>query len=152
MTGEDWDKQIPRVLLGYRSSAQAFTKFSPFFLLHGRPMVLPLGHRHRANRSPLYDDVPTDSEFAKQAERLAALEAEAKANILQAQEKQKLSYARRQLHGSVGKGNPAELGTSPFGGLTAAQYLRLPIHAAELPLTAPSTTTIPVPDATVTKL
>jgi len=39
--------------------------------------------------------------FWLQAERLAALEAEARANILQAQEKQKLSYARRQLHGVV---------------------------------------------------
>jgi len=62
----NWDKQIPRVLLGCRSSAQASTNSSPFFLLHGHLMVLPLGDRHRANMEPLYDDVPPDSKITKQ--------------------------------------------------------------------------------------
>ena len=155
MTAENllsWDKQIPKVLLGYRLDAQASTKFSPFFLLHARPMVLPLVHRHRANLLPLYDEVPTDSEVAKQAERLTASKAEARASILQGQEKQKPSYARRQMHGSLGKENPTELGTLPFRGLTVAQYLGLPARETELPPAAPSTTTNPVPEATVPKL
>jgi len=142
MTAENllsWDKQIPKVLLGYRLDAQASTKFSPFFLLHARPVVLPLVRRHRANLLPLYDEVPTDSEVAKQAERLSALKAEARASI-------------RQMHGSLGKENPTELGTLPFGGLTVAQYLGLPVHETELPPAAPSTTTNPVPEATVPKL
>ena len=83
-------------------------------------MVLSLGHRHRANMAPVYNDVFTDSELTKQAERLAALEAEARANILQAQEKQKLIYSRRQLHGSVGEEKQTNLSTRPFGALTAA--------------------------------
>jgi hypothetical protein len=162
----NWDKHIPRVLLGYTSRAQTFTKYSPFFLLHRHRTVLPLGHRHRANVVPLYDDVSTDSELTKQAERLAALEVEARASILQAQETQKLTYSRHQLHGSVGKENQTKLGTRPFGGLTAAQciihrllcciyiHLRLPIHELERPLIAPmgSIITNLLPDATVTKL
>ena len=131
MTAENllsWDKQIPKVLLGYRLDAQASTKFSPFFLLHARPVVLPLVQRHRANLPPLYDELLTDSEVAKQAERLIALKAEATASILQGLEKQKPSYARRQVRGSLGKENTTELGTLPFGGLTAAQYLGLPVR------------------------
>ncbi|KAL0022387.1 hypothetical protein WJX77_006924 [Trebouxia sp. C0004] len=64
---------------------------------------------------PIYDDGPTDSELTKQAERLAALEAEAKANIFH----QKLSYARPQLHGSVGKeplGEPGRAGHNTLWG------------------------------------
>ena len=38
---DNWDKQIPTVLMGYRATKQAFTKFSPFFMLHGLKMVRP---------------------------------------------------------------------------------------------------------------
>ncbi|KAL0025685.1 hypothetical protein WJX77_004233 [Trebouxia sp. C0004] len=152
MTGEDplnWD---PKGAAGLQIKHTGFHQILSFLSAAWRPMVLPLGHRHRANMIPLYHVVPTDSAVTKQAERLTALGAEARANILRAQEKQKLSYASRQLHGSVGKDNQTELGTTPFGGLTAAQYLWLPIHEAELPLSAPSNTTIPVSEATVTEL
>ena len=38
---EDWDTYLSTVLLGYRASIQASTKFVPFLLLHGYEMPLP---------------------------------------------------------------------------------------------------------------
>ena len=38
----DWDKYLDSVLFAYRTSKQASTKFSPFFLLYGREPVLPV--------------------------------------------------------------------------------------------------------------
>ena len=39
---DPWDKAIHLALLAYKSSVQKSTKFSPHFLLFGRPMKLPL--------------------------------------------------------------------------------------------------------------
>ena len=50
MTKEDphnWDKQIPTILMGYRATKQASTKYSPFFMLHGHDMVLPINNQGR---------------------------------------------------------------------------------------------------------
>ena len=38
-----WDMMIPTVLLGYRSTIQAFTKYSPFFMVYARQATLPNG-------------------------------------------------------------------------------------------------------------
>ena len=38
----DWDKYLDSVLFAYRTSKQASTKFSPFFLLYGLEPVLPV--------------------------------------------------------------------------------------------------------------
>jgi hypothetical protein len=38
----DWDEHLPYVLFAYRTSVQAFTKFTPFYLLFERPPRLPL--------------------------------------------------------------------------------------------------------------
>lgn len=39
---EDWDTHLPTILMGYRGSIQASTRFSPFYLLHGYEMLLPV--------------------------------------------------------------------------------------------------------------
>lgn len=39
--GRDWDERLPYVLFAYRTSAQASTGESPFFLLYGRDAQLP---------------------------------------------------------------------------------------------------------------
>lgn len=40
--GRNWDERLPYVLFAYRSSIQASTKESPFFLLYGRDPQLPI--------------------------------------------------------------------------------------------------------------
>ena len=50
MTKEDpdnWDQQIPTILMGYRATRQASTKYSPFFMLHGHELVLPINNKGR---------------------------------------------------------------------------------------------------------
>ena len=39
---DDWDQLLPGCLLAYRCSINASTKYSPFELLFGRPMTLPI--------------------------------------------------------------------------------------------------------------
>ena len=107
MTKEDphnWDKQIPTVLMGYRATKQASTKYSPFFMLHGHEMVMPIDNKGRtvsaelgANSEALLADL-----FGPSPEVLDT----AHDNIEKAQEKQKASYARRQMHGAVSAAVP----------------------------------------------
>ena len=40
----NWDTYIPYVLLAYRSAPEATTKCSPFYLLYGRHLRMPLDH------------------------------------------------------------------------------------------------------------
>ena len=39
---EEWDKQLLTVLLGYRATIQASTRYTPYHLLHGKEMMLPM--------------------------------------------------------------------------------------------------------------
>ena len=41
-TGRDWDKKLPYLLIAYRTSMQPSTGESPFLLLYGRDVRLPL--------------------------------------------------------------------------------------------------------------
>ena len=95
----NWDKQIPTVLMGYRASKQASTKYSPFFMLHGHDMVLPLNNKGRtviAEHGELSEDCVADV-FGP---TIAILDS-ALANIHTAQERQKANYASRHLHGAT---------------------------------------------------
>ena len=92
---EDWDMHLPAILMGYRGSIQASTCFSPFYLLHGYEMPLPV----RA-----LDPVPppADRKLGQTAQALLqamepihAARITAHGNIRQAQERNKRSYARR---------------------------------------------------------
>jgi hypothetical protein len=40
-SGTDWDTLIPFYMMAYRGTPHGTSKFSPFFLLHGREIVLP---------------------------------------------------------------------------------------------------------------
>ena len=39
---DNWDDQIDMILMGYRASRQASTKFSPYYMLFQTPMRLPM--------------------------------------------------------------------------------------------------------------
>ena len=39
----DWDLELPWLLMGYRFSKQESTKLSPYYMLYGREIVLPIG-------------------------------------------------------------------------------------------------------------
>lgn len=65
MTNEDpsnWDKQIPTVLMDYRGTRQASTKYSPFFTLHGHEMVLPIHNKGKT----------VDAEYGEDSELFSA--------------------------------------------------------------------------------
>lgn len=102
MTKDDpdcWDKQIPTVLMGYRASKQASTKYSPFYMLHGHEMVLPINSKGRTvgtNHGEMPDSF-LDSVFGPSK----AVLKDCLANISSAQDTQAAHYARKQLHGSV---------------------------------------------------
>ena len=111
MTKEDphnWDKQIPTILMGYRATRQASTKYSPFFMLHGHDMVLPINNQGRtvgADHGEL-----SESFIAELFGPSKAVLDKAHANILKSQDKQVASYAKRQMHGALPTKTAAEVG------------------------------------------
>jgi transposase InsO family protein len=46
--GNDWDTLLPLFLMSYRAAPSTVTGYSPFYLLHGREMVVPNTHNLRA--------------------------------------------------------------------------------------------------------
>ena len=136
---EYWDKHIPTILMGYRASMQASTQFSPFFLLHGRDMVLPLHNLHRLP-APEADSIePTAEALLNNVQPLQDALAVAQENIRMAQSKQKRLYAQRQLHGAHGmdKGK----GIMPVS---------IPATAVTTPTTPVATLPAPIPTITPT--
>ena len=55
--GKNWDERLPFVLFAYRSSPQASTGESPFYLLYGRDPQLPTETHTPITRAPI--DVDT---------------------------------------------------------------------------------------------
>ena len=93
--GDDRDEYIDAVLFGIRTSVQESTKFSPFFLMHGREARLPTEVQHAA--------MPDDSSspnVASVIDRLQKVKEEifpqAKKNIDKSQKKQKEHYLKRK--------------------------------------------------------
>ena len=111
-TPADWDKHVPKILLGYRSAPQASTRYSPAMLIYGRELVLP-----SQLRAGLAAAIDSDSEpalhgpltqqqlvieeelqaMANRSNHRQQLEQRATENILAAQEKQKADFKRRKL-------------------------------------------------------
>ena len=153
MTKEDphnWDKQIPTILMGYRASRQASTRYSPFYQLHGHDMVLPVNNQGRTlsadhgelSESFLYDLFGPSRAVIDNAH----------ANIIKAQEKQKKSYANRHLHG-VKAAFPRADPTAQTP-VSTRDHDKIPV-VAKSPVTteeaAPSVTVQPETTTTVTK-
>ena len=51
-SGTNWDTLIPFYLMAYRATPHGSSGFSPYYLLHGREMILPTTHSIRAKVSP----------------------------------------------------------------------------------------------------
>ena len=51
-SGTNWDTLIPLYFMAYRHTPHGSTGYSPYFLLHGREMVLPTTQDIRAKLSP----------------------------------------------------------------------------------------------------
>jgi len=50
--GTNWDVLLPLYLMAYRATPHSSTRYSPFFLLHGREMILPTSQNLRAKLAP----------------------------------------------------------------------------------------------------
>ncbi len=90
---DDWDNCVEFVCFAYRSSVQASTKESPFYLLYGRDPRLPIDAAYQAYRRWSEIDV---TDYARDvALRLTEAHDLALKYIDSAQEKQKRNYDRR---------------------------------------------------------
>lgn len=138
MTKEDplnWDKQIPTVLMGYRATRQASTKYSPFFMLHGHEMVLPIHNKGRT----------VDAEYGENSELFSTelfgpsvvVLDKALANITVAQNKQMANYASKQLHGAVA---PPQNVPENAGPSDASVAVETPSHHVDTHTTAKTVT------------
>lgn len=102
MTGEhqdDWDNFLEPVLFGIRTSVQESTKYTPFYLMHGREARLPL----EVEKSEVVSDVTQLGDIQSTIDRLTSLREkmfpDASKNIDSAQKKQKEQYKRRRGSG-----------------------------------------------------
>ena len=81
VSGRDWDQLLPPLLIYYRGSPHSATRFSPFFLEHGRPMRLPTTHMfrqaalHLEGRFPGYFTAMTRTLFAAYQETQKRIQA-----------------------------------------------------------------------------
>ena len=65
-SGTNWDTLVPFYLMAYRATPHGTSGYSPYYLLHGREMILPTSQDLRAKLSP---DV-RESECANRLENL----------------------------------------------------------------------------------
>uniref|UniRef100_A0A3Q1EX45 Gypsy retrotransposon integrase-like protein 1 n=2 Tax=Acanthochromis polyacanthus TaxID=80966 RepID=A0A3Q1EX45_9TELE len=96
-SGKDWDRWLPFLLFAYREVPQASTGFSPFELLYGWDVQGPLDLLTAVWTSP--DPKANERgvvQFVLQMrDRLAQYREEAKVNLKEAQQKQKLWYDKQ---------------------------------------------------------
>ena len=93
-----WDQLIPTVLMGYRSSVQASTRFSPFFMLYARHATL-----YNMESTAVVDlEQQTPEQAADilldRVEVIKEIASKAVDNIDSAQEKQRRDYQTRRKH------------------------------------------------------
>ena len=95
---EDWDLHIPTILLGYRASIQASTRFSPFFVLHGYEMPLPIRALNSIATPASGLEEPAAQSILENMTALHEVRTAALSNIAKAQDKQCRTYAARTRH------------------------------------------------------
>ena len=93
-----WDKAIPLVLLGYRSTLQASTRYSPFYMLYARQPVLPMEARQDTIDVSNLSDDRASSMILDRAATIQETAQRALGNIAKAQAKQKRDYKTKRKH------------------------------------------------------
>ena len=103
MTAEnnaDRDEHLPTVLLGYRATIQTSTRYTPFHLLYGREMTLPMENMSRIAAPDIGYEDPTAQAVMDNLKPWQKTLKAAKQNIAEPQRRQIAHYARRHLHWS----------------------------------------------------
>lgn len=91
---ENWDKYISAVLFAYRTSVQASTKYSPFYLMYNRKARLPIDIKMQGTKKSVSEqqvDIDTKN-LEEQLEKILKIRSQALKNIHQAQKRQKKYY------------------------------------------------------------
>ena len=92
----DWDEKIDTILMGYRASSQASTKYSPYFMLFQKEMRLPID-----NEIIPIGNIIEEGDLDKTMEILLQKKKElfqkVESNIKTSQQKQKETYDRKHL-------------------------------------------------------
>ena len=99
---KDWDLELPWLLMGYRFSAQESLGVSPYYILHGRQPILPVG-------SPVWLEQPLSAEEPGLWLRLCLAKAKvfkemmptALDNLMAAQDRDARRHAQRMQQGQV---------------------------------------------------
>lgn len=65
-SGTDWDTPVRFYLMAYRATPHSTSRYSPYYLLHGKEMTLPTLHDLSAKLTP---DV-REAEYASRLENL----------------------------------------------------------------------------------
>ena len=90
---DDWDQLLDNVLFAYRTSRQASTKYTPFFLMYGREARLPIDITLTdSKREDNTQELTLDEKVGKMIEFQKKIHDQARDNVLKAQEKQKQQY------------------------------------------------------------
>ena len=93
---DNWDDCFDPVLFGIRTAVQESTKYTPFYLMHGREARFPL----EVEKSIIACDVEELGSIEDTIDRLTTLQqkifVDAKKNIDSRQTKQKDQYKRRK--------------------------------------------------------
>jgi hypothetical protein len=77
---EDWDLEIPGVLMAYRTKVQSSAKVEPFFVVYGRKCRLPISEE-------IIEEITLGERLQYLIERLPEKRDQVKGNILKAQKK-----------------------------------------------------------------
>ena len=101
--GRDWDQQLPFVLYAYRTSPQASTGESPFYLMYGRDPRMPTEECLSTN--PPRSHINIDDYKTQLTGRLSEAWKLAQDNVKRAQAKQKRTYDRRAREDSLKVGD-----------------------------------------------
>ena len=87
--GRNWEDYLQLATMCYNSSVNETTKFSPFFINHGREMSLPIDRILKISLNPEEDCTLFKESFSK---KMAEIWQMTKANIEEAQKKQKENF------------------------------------------------------------
>jgi hypothetical protein len=52
LSGTNWDTLLPFSVMSYHSKTHSSTGYSPFYLLHGREIIMPIYENLRARLDP----------------------------------------------------------------------------------------------------